>query len=50
VEESDKQKIIRVLQVLNQIEVKGKMNAGYLVAVMNTLEEILEDNNGKLSK
>lgn len=46
----DKQKIAAVIQALNQIEVKGKNNAGYLVAAINTLEQLLEGKDGELSE
>jgi uncharacterized protein YfeS len=36
-------KIIAVIQALNQIEVKGKVNAAYLVAAINTLEYIIKE-------
>lgn len=36
-------KIIAVIQALNQIEVKGKVNAAYLVAAINTLESIVKE-------
>lgn len=35
-------KIIAVIQALNQIEVKGKVNADYLVAAINTLETVIK--------
>lgn len=36
-------KVIAVIQALNQIEVKGKTNATYLVAAINTLESIVKE-------
>lgn len=38
-------KINAVIQALNQIEVKGKVNATYLVAAINTLESIVKEAN-----
>lgn len=37
-------KIIAVISALNQIEVRGKQNAAYLVAAINTLESVLKED------
>jgi uncharacterized protein YfeS len=42
-------KIIAVIQALNQIEVKGKVNAAYLVAAINTLESVIKED-GEIKK
>lgn len=39
----DKTKITAVINALNQIEVKGKMNAWYLFAAINTLESLIKE-------